>query len=94
MISSKEKERLKILTQTSDGFKVSEEDFRLRGSGDLFGTRQSGDMHFNLADIKQDFNILLRAKEDSAEVLQSKEFVNDGKYCKLKELLDKSMDIS
>ncbi len=94
LISDKETERLEVLTKTNDGFKVSEEDFKLRGSGDLFGTRQSGDMQFALADIKQDFNMLLRAKEDSWEILFSKEFVNNGKYGKLKELLDKSMDLS
>lgn len=94
LVSNREVERLDVLTKTSDGFKVSEEDFKLRGSGDLFGTRQSGDMRFNLADIKQDFNILLRAKEDSQEILSSKEFVNNGKYSKLKELLEKSMNMS
>ena len=46
LISDYEKERLDILTLTTDGFKISEEDFRLRGSGDLFGIRQSGDMSF------------------------------------------------
>ncbi len=58
-------ERLNILEQTTDGFKISEEDFRLRGSGDLFGVRQSGDMNFKLADVKEDFSLLQRAKEDS-----------------------------
>ncbi len=76
LISEYEKERLNILTKTNDGFKVSEEDFRLRGSGDLFGIRQSGDMCFKLADIKKDFNILLKAKEDSEEFLNSKDYVN------------------
>ena len=94
LISDKEVERLNVLTETSDGFKVSEEDFKLRGSGDLFGTRQSGDMQFKLADIKQDFNILLRAKEDSQEVLSSKEYVNNKKYFKLKQTLENSMNLS
>ncbi|MGE5456508.1 MAG: ATP-dependent DNA helicase RecG [Ignavibacteriales bacterium] len=76
LISEYEKERLNILTKTNDGFKVSEEDFRLRGSGDLFGIKQSGDMCFMLADIKKDFNILLKAKEDSEEFLNSKDYVN------------------
>ena len=76
LISEYEKERLNILTKTNDGFKVSEEDFRLRGSGDLFGIRQSGDMCFKLADIKKDFNIILKAKEDSEEFLNSKDYVN------------------
>lgn len=70
LISNKETERLEILTKTNDGFKISEEDFRLRGSGDLFGERQSGDMSFKLANIKNDFNIVMRAKEDSEEFLQ------------------------
>ena len=62
LISNYEKERLNVLTKTNDGFKVSEEDFLLRGSGDIFGLRQSGDMIFKMADLKQDFNILLKAK--------------------------------
>ena len=69
LISDKETKRLNILTQTNDGFKISEEDFKLRGSGDLFGLRQSGDMHFKIADIKQDFDLLLAVKKDSMEYL-------------------------
>lgn len=65
LISNHETERLKVLTETNDGFKVSEEDFMLRGSGDLFGLKQSGDMSFKIADLKKDYQILLRAKEDS-----------------------------
>ena len=67
LISNKETERLSILTQTNDGFVISEEDFKLRGSGDIFGVRQSGDMVFGIADIKRDFNILIKAKDDSLE---------------------------
>ena len=71
LISNYEKERLNVLTKTNDGFKVSEEDFLLRGSGDIFGLRQSGDMIFKMADLKQDFNILLKAKEDSEYLLKN-----------------------
>ncbi|MDD2435684.1 MAG: ATP-dependent DNA helicase RecG [Bacilli bacterium] len=71
LISNQDAERLKVLTKTNDGFKVSEEDFRLRGSGDLFGVRQSGEMAFKMADIKQDFKMLLKAKEDSLEFIKS-----------------------
>ena len=77
---------------TTDGFKISEEDFRLRGSGDIFGTRQSGEIKFKLADMKRDFSILLRAKEDSLEVLNSEEYKN-GNYFLLRDLIDKSMDL-
>lgn len=69
LISDREAERLKILTETTDGFKISEEDFRLRGSGDLFGVKQSGDMSFRLSDIKRDYNILLKAKEDAKTII-------------------------
>lgn len=73
LVSEREVERLKILEETNDGFKVSEEDFKMRGSGDIFGVRQSGDMAFKILNIKNDFNILKTAKEDSEEFLKSKE---------------------
>lgn len=64
LISEEERERLKIMVEVSDGFLISEEDFKLRGHGDLFGQRQSGDMAFKIADLKKDYKILLEAKED------------------------------
>ena len=67
LISDRESKRLEILCSTNDGFKVSEEDFKLRGSGDLFGERQSGDMAFKLADLKNDFSILLKANDEAKE---------------------------
>ena len=73
LVSEREVERLKILEETNDGFKVSEEDFKMRGSGDIFGVRQSGDMAFKILNIKNDFNILKTAKEDSEEFLKTKE---------------------
>ena len=77
LISNVEKDRLKILTTTNDGFKISEEDFKLRGSGDLFGIRQSGDMSFKIANIKSDYKMLLMAKEDSMEYLESKKYLDN-----------------
>ena len=93
LISDKETERLNILTQTDDGFKISEEDFKLRGAGDIFGIRQSGQIGFNLADETRDFNILLRANEDAAR------FINDNLYQKeeylfLWEIIKSSMDLN
>ena len=72
LISNTDKERLNIMTKTTDGFKISEEDFKLRGSGDLFGTKQSGDMSFKLANLKQDYNLLIDAKNDTEEFLKNK----------------------
>lgn len=83
LISDKETKRLQILAETNDGFKVSEEDFKLRGGGDIFGIRQSGDMNFKLADIKTDYDLLLKTKEDSNDFLKSKDFDNP-KYISIK----------
>ena len=60
------------MEHTNDGFEISEEDFKLRGHGDLFGTKQSGDMTFKIASIKQDYKILMQAKKDSLEYLEDK----------------------
>ena len=64
LVSDKDSERLNVLLSTTDGYKISEADFKLRGSGDLLGIRQSGDMSFKLVDIKRDYDILLQAKEE------------------------------
>ena len=72
LISNQDTERLRIMEKTTDGFEISEEDFKLRGHGDLFGTKQSGDMSFKIANIKNDYSILLRAREDSYQYLLKK----------------------
>lgn len=83
LISDSDSERLEVMTKTNDGFQISEEDFRLRGHGDLFGTKQSGDMTFKIADMKQDYKILLQAKKDSLEYLQNKEHEEDETIAKI-----------
>ena len=77
MISDSDAERLKVMEKEDDGFVISEEDFKLRGQGDLFGTKQSGDMTFKIASIKNDYKILLQAKKDSKEYLDNKETDTD-----------------
>lgn len=70
LISKEDTKRLAIMEKTNDGFEISEEDFKLRGHGDLFGTKQSGDMTFKIASIKEDYKILIQAKKDSLEYLK------------------------
>ena len=70
------------MEREDDGFVIAEEDFKLRGHGDLFGTKQSGDMTFKIASIKNDYKILLQAKKDSQEYLLSKD--TDGESLKNK----------
>ena len=93
LISDKETERLNILTQTDDGFKISEEDFKLRGAGDIFGIRQSGQIGFNLADETRDFNILLRANEDAARFINDKLY-QQPEYKFLWEIIEYSMNLN
>ena len=83
LISDSDTERLKIMEREDDGFVISEEDFKLRGHGDLFGTKQSGDMSFKIASIKNDYKILLQAKKDSKEYLLNKETDQDELKMKL-----------
>ena len=91
LIGSKNNERLKIMENISDGFSISEEDFKMRGSGDLFGVKQSGDMNFKIADLRKDYKILLKASEDSKEFLKNKD-IND--YIHIKNELDRSLNIT
>ncbi|MBE6157967.1 MAG: ATP-dependent DNA helicase RecG [Firmicutes bacterium] len=83
LISDSDTERLKIMERVDDGFEISEEDFKLRGHGDLFGTKQSGDMAFKIANIREDYKILLQAKKDSREYLLNKDTNNDELKIKL-----------
>ena len=88
LISNYDKERLKVMEESNDGFYISEKDFELRGHGDLFGTKQSGDMCFKIADLKKDYDILVQAKNDSEEYINNKGYLNDEFYNNLSEGLD------
>lgn len=77
LISNSDTKRLEIMRDTHDGFIISEEDFKLRGSGDLFGTKQSGDMSFKIANLRSDYKILVQAKKDSMEYLKDQGSNND-----------------
>ena len=69
LMTNKDSKRLDIMENVSDGFALAQEDLKLRGYGDLFGIRQSGDMSFKLADLTKDYDLLLNAKNDSDEIL-------------------------
>lgn len=69
--SDNTKKRMEILTQSTDGFYISEQDLKLRGSGEMFGVRQSGDEGLLLANLYDDMNILIRAREEANKILES-----------------------
>ena len=86
LVGKNDNARLKVLEESNDGFYITEKDFEMRREGDLFGTRQSGDMSFKIADIKRDFKVLLKTKEDSEEFLLKNiknGFKNEEKYYKI-----------
>ena len=86
LVGKDDNERLKVLEESSDGFYITEKDFEMRREGDLFGTKQSGDMSFKIADIKRDFKVLLKTKEDSEEFLLKNiknGFKNEENYYKI-----------
>lgn len=82
LISNKDSKRLEIMKETNDGFALAEEDLKLRGYGDLFGIKQSGDMTFKVANLTKDYNMLIDAKEDSYKILK-----NIDSYSTLKSIL-------
>jgi len=88
LISNYDNERLKVMEESNDGFYISQKDFELRGHGDLFGTRQSGDMFFKIANLKNDYEILVRAKNDSEEYIKNKDYLQNEYYTKLSQNLD------
>lgn len=91
LISNYEKERLKVLEDSNDGFYISQKDFELRKEGDLFGEKQSGDMAFKIANLSRDYKILVQAKKDSEQFLQdniSTNFINYPHYQRIIKQID------
>lgn len=64
------KQRLKVMMETNDGFTIAEEDLKLRGPGELTGTRQSGYYRFSVADLGRDFELLAAARREAFELLE------------------------
>ncbi|WP_096435446.1 ATP-dependent DNA helicase RecG [Alteribacter populi] len=83
------KERMKIMTETNDGFELSERDLELRGPGDFFGRKQSGLPEFKVADLVQDYRVLEIARQDAAKLVQSEAFWKSQDYFHLRGWLEK-----
>jgi len=69
MLSASETERLRVLTETQDGFRIAQKDLELRGPGEFFGTRQAGLPRFQAADLVRDRKLLLTCKEAADKAL-------------------------
>lgn len=74
------KDRMLAMCETNDGFVLAEKDLKMRGSGEIFGTRQSGLPEFKTADIVEDFNILEEARRVSAEIVKDPKWMLDPRW--------------
>ena len=90
---NKEKNRrLDVLNKSNDGFYIASEDLKLRGPGDIFGIRQSGDLEFRLADIYTDAVTLKKVSEDVNRLLERDEDLEEEENQELKKRLDRFME--
>ncbi|MCY7217383.1 ATP-dependent DNA helicase RecG [Streptococcus cristatus] len=74
------KQRMKIMTETTDGFVLAEEDLKMRGSGEIFGTRQSGIPEFQVADIVEDYPILEEARKVASQIVANPNWRQDANW--------------
>ena len=87
--SDETKERMKIMAQSNDGFKISETDLKLRGPGDFFGTRQHGELSFKIADLANDFSVLKASGLAADKLLKEDPQLSDEEHFYIKEATDK-----
>lgn len=91
-------ERMRVMSETTDGFEISRKDLELRGPGDFLGVKQSGLPDFKIADLNADFRVLEVARSDAAEMVQRANFITDPntqplyEYLMNEELEAKSFD--
>ena len=84
------KKRMLIMTESTDGFFISEQDLKLRGAGEMFGRKQSGDEGFSLADIYEDMNIFRCARLEAANILENEFEENRQLVYEIQKNLEKS----
>ncbi|WP_164669040.1 ATP-dependent DNA helicase RecG [Virgibacillus doumboii] len=82
------KERMRIMSETNNGFELSEQDLKLRGPGDFFGKKQSGLPDFKVADMIHDYRALETARQDAQEIIEKNLLEEHDDFYQLRILLD------
>ncbi len=86
--------RLSIMTKTNDGFKISEEDLRLRGPGDFFGSRQHGLPEMHVADLGADVNVLQKAQQEATLLLAGDPELAAPEHAALRESVERLLKVN
>lgn len=81
------RKRMQIMTETNDGFIISEKDLELRGSGEFFGTKQHGLPEFKIANLFQDMNILKMVQSGAIKILQDDPSLEKEKNVQLQKIV-------
>ena len=87
-ISERAKQRLQIMREENDGFKIAEKDLLMRGPGEFLGIRQSGLPDFKIADLARDAGLFLKAKQDAAELIEKNEHFSKNDHDMVKWVLE------
>lgn len=88
------KERMRIMTETNDGFELAEKDLQLRGPGDFFGKKQSGLPEFKVADMIHDYRALEQARKDAEEIIASNSLDEDAAFRPLKHIIERDLSLT
>ncbi len=88
-LSLEARKRMQVMVESTDGFYIAEEDLKLRGPGDLGGTRQSGDIQLKLASISKDADLLQLANQVAQEIIDEDSELQSEKYKPLKHYIHK-----
>jgi len=83
------RERARVLASTHDGFVIAEEDFRLRGQGDVFGTRQHGTPDFRIADLERDVDLLAAARDTAFDLVDGDPALERPEHAPIRRWLDR-----
>ena len=82
------------MTKTNDGFKISEEDLRLRGPGDFFGSRQHGLPEMHVADLGADVNVLQKAQQEATLLLANDPALAAPEHAALRESVERLLKVN
>lgn len=82
------KARMKIVASTTDGFKLAEEDLKMRGEGDLFGKAQSGLPEFQVGDVVNNYNTMVVAQKEAKKLIKNDPLLQKSENKTLKQVLE------